>query len=111
MRLAELLLVLLLALPVEAQPPAETQPESGAEEIRVYLDPGGELRLENPPAQEIELTPTLSRNEPPSYTVYPNWLWYDPWEDPGWLYLYGRYPTPFDPDYWPGPNGWLGPWW
>lgn len=96
-----LLLGLLLLVPALADPPADT--------IKVYVDPSGQLHLENPPAREVELQPTLPRDEPPQATVYRNWLWYDPWDDPAWLYLYGQYPQPYGPSFWPGPDPFLTP--
>lgn len=89
-----LLLCLLLLAPVLAEEDA----------IKVYVDKSGQLHLENPPAREIELQPTLSRDEPPDITIYSNWLWYNPWDDPAWLYLYGQYPDPWGPSFWPGPD-------
>ncbi len=95
------MLCLLLLAPALAE-----SPEKDA--IKVYMDPSGQLHLENPPAQEVELQPTLSRDEPPDVTVYSNWMYYNPWNDPAWLYLYGQYPT-LDPGFWPGYDNWLTP--
>lgn len=94
-----LLLCLFLLAPALAEPQTD--------DIKVFMEPNGTLRLENPPPREVELQPTLSRDDPPEITVYSNWMWYNPWDDPAWLYLYGQYPQPFNPSFWPGPDPWL----